>query len=202
MAIIELKAPSPHVNDSDDNRQRIITIFDDKDASLELSAEENYPVCESWAEIAVAASFVSGVIATHYLDKILDAFDSWVLKKYDQLNLDIRCDNILTNKNIDFRNKDKALKQLESAFYEVKALIDHPDEDVYVMSSAKLIENDEINLRVIKVSNNSRGERLVRVKIDDPDYGFWVWAIYTRRLDGFIPKSEVHKLMEVYNEKR
>ena len=76
---IILRVPLPNVEVDEQHLYQIKEAFRREHLTIKLSAEDEFPVAGSWAELAIAAaSFLTGVAVTHYLDMVLDAFDAFV----------------------------------------------------------------------------------------------------------------------------
>jgi hypothetical protein len=166
---------------------------------FELRAISDYPCSSSWAELILTTAtggFVGGVVATHYLEKILNVFDAFAIKTIKTLNLWIRSGHTSVSCNIPLREKERAIELLYEAFLELHILTEHSEATVFWLRDATKSEEGVITFNCTKRNGKSR----ITIMKDSPDYSFYEWLIRERRPFTLISDAEVAILRKEHSQ--
>lgn len=120
-----IRIPLPNADISEEDIGRIKTEFGQEGIVVGLKAEEIYPCCGSWAEIAVGVgAFLGGVAASHYSEKLFDALDRFLRKGIEQINLNLLHGLRHTYRDIPRNERVEAIALIKKALEELESLSD------------------------------------------------------------------------------
>ncbi|NNM84478.1 MAG: hypothetical protein HKL96_01790 [Phycisphaerales bacterium] len=148
-----------------------------------LTKESPYPVSESWAELAINASaFVGGVVACHYIDTILCAFDAALKKGISRvLGLCVKSEGGGVYTKVDLARREEARSKIVDALFQLHVAATLPESNVYWLRDARIDGDGTINFDVSCFRQGGAfGERRA-VRSSDPDYAFYRWVVTEKR---------------------
>ena len=118
---IVIRAPLPHVDISEMNMHAIRSNFSKFGLNVSLRAEENYPVSQTWAEIAImAGTFIAGAAANHYAEILFDALDKFLKKGIVDINLGVSKGDKLNYHHIPRQRRSDAIAAIKKAIEEIE----------------------------------------------------------------------------------
>jgi hypothetical protein len=120
-ADVLVRVPLPHADINEMDLSKTKSEFAQLGISISLRTEENYPVSDSWAEIAIlAGTFLGGAAAGHYADKLFDALDRLLKKSFGKVMLGISHRGQLTYHSIDRKDRAAAIALIRKALEELE----------------------------------------------------------------------------------
>jgi hypothetical protein len=116
-----IKAPLPNVDISENDLHEAKFSFSQKGLSVGFRAEDPYPVAASWVEIAIlSGTFIAGAAANHYAEKLFDAIDVFIKKKFGEFNLTISKGKKSTCRDVPRGNRPEAIRHIQEAIEELE----------------------------------------------------------------------------------
>ena len=118
---IVIRAPLPHVDISEKDMHAIRSNFAKSGMNVSLRAEENYPVSNTWAEIAImAGTFIAGAAVNHYAEILFDSLDKFLKKGINDINLGVSKGNKLNYYHIPRQRRADAIATIKKAIEELE----------------------------------------------------------------------------------
>lgn len=178
--VITLRLPEPHIEteiDGDALRPAIVHL-QQGGFPMFVIAEKDYPICNSWAELALGAgSFVGLAVLTHYLETFLDVFDAYAKKTITSLDLTILASGKGVGKRIPLRDRTAAKKALGDAFFQLNLAINDPGATIYLFEAVRVTEDGAISFETSGSGDGTRQGRLHSISETSEDYLFWSWLL-------------------------
>ena len=196
---LTLRLPLPKVQVSELELAEIKRAFRNDGVSLKVSAEDEYPVSDCWAEVEVLAAFLTGVAATHYLTHILNAFDKLVVAGVKTLGLGFRCGDDVAYREVPLDNRKVAIVEMERALQELKMGVEKHTGMIYWLEKSGVNTSGKLDIYSSTWIDGKNSSSLKTFTEGDADYGLWLW-ILTECNDSSIDGEELAKLSSSYTK--
>jgi hypothetical protein len=154
--------------------------FEDDGFPLTISGKDRTPCAGGLVELTIASvSFLSGIVANHYGDKILDAIDRSVKKKIDMFMVSIGCGRSGVSKGIPRSDKKQGVRLLYEAFQELQFAVSTTHDGVfYLPSQSKINGEGSVDLVYCDMRDgNFAGSGIRKINAQHADCEFWKWFI-------------------------
>ena len=118
-----IRIPLPNVDISEHDLSKTKSEFRSCGVIASLRTEETYPCSLSWAEIAIlsGAGFLANAALNHYAEKLFDALDRSLKKKFDVINLSLSRGRKTISRDIPRTNRAEAIGIIDKALEELGA---------------------------------------------------------------------------------